>query len=93
VAHSLHGVAQPAPKPGSGERPAHIVSLHDIAPHLAECTPHLFILDSFGHDAQAQGVSKRHRRAHDSGVRLVLAQLTDERAVDLEFVDRQSLEE
>ena len=50
------------------------------------------ILDAFGHDGQAEGMRQADRGAHNGRVVVVAGDMRDKGLVDLQLVDRQTLE-
>ena len=65
-----------------------MVALGQVAAEQREMGQRGAVLDALGDDLQTEIVAEVDRRAHDDQVALVLEHRRDERAVDLELVDR-----
>ena len=85
-------VGDPAGERVRGERAAQVVALGEVAAQRGEALERQLVLDALGDHLQPEVVAEVDRRAHDDQVALVLQHRRDERAVDLELVDRQALE-
>jgi len=76
---------------GRGQRPAEQETLHIVTVERAEEFSLGFSLHAFGQDAQAEAVGDAGNRVDDRGRTLVLrVQISDERLVDLDAVDRKA---
>ena len=73
-------------------RLAKIVALAEFASKSAELLGLLSGLNAFGRHAQFQGLSKGNDAANDGGVLAVSAEFGHERAVDLDHVDRETIQ-
>jgi hypothetical protein len=69
-----------------------VVTLGDVAPEAGEGGQALSCPDPLGHQGQAAVVAQGDDALHDQGVVAVLRHCFDERAVDLDLADGQSLE-
>jgi tetratricopeptide (TPR) repeat protein len=77
---------------GRRRRPAVEVALHDRAAHLAQELVLVLGLDAFGDDREAHAARERDHGLDDGAVLGAAHEVGDERAVDLDDVDRQRLE-
>src|SRR3954454_22591785 len=75
------------------QRPGDVVPLRDGHAVLGDAVERLGVLDALGHGAEPEPAAEVDHALHDRGVRRVGQQVADERAVDLELVDRQVLEQ
>jgi len=76
--------------PVGRERPAEAEALGDVAPQQRQAGERLVVLDALGHDLQPEAAPEVDRRAHDRRVAGIVSHAHDERAVDLDLVERQA---
>jgi hypothetical protein len=74
------------------ERPADLVSLHEVAAYVGKITSSRGVLDALCDDDHSKVVPEVDGGAHDDGAIGVIRHAHDERTVDLQFPDRQGLE-
>src|SRR5207344_165903 len=75
-----------------GRWPAEEVSLALVAAKAPQLRELLRRLDALGHRLEPERAAQADDGAHDRGISTVRGQARDERAVDLEHVDREALE-
>jgi hypothetical protein len=75
-----------------GDRPADLVSLHEVAAHVGKFTSGNAVLDALRDDGHSKVVPQVDGGAHDDGAIGVVRHAHDEGAVDLQLIDRQCLE-
>src|SRR6266545_3165924 len=84
--------AEPLDQGVGGERAADVEALHHVAAHAGQDVPALAVLDTFGDYGEPEVVRQTNGGAHDRDVVLVAGDVPHERAIDLQFVDRQTLQ-
>src|SRR6185437_10032392 len=66
------------------------ITLREVAAELPQQAPGLGLLDSLGDDAQAHAVPQADGRSDDGRLIAAEARMRDERAIDLQLIDRQT---
>src|SRR5262249_49489648 len=87
-----HGRGQQARQRLRRQRPCQQVPLPAVAAELLKLPKLLVALDPLGRNAQLQALRQRDDRPDDRGVTAAGPDLADERAVDLDRVDREPIE-
>ncbi len=78
-------------KPRDRHRPSHVIALREVPVHLSEDFQCPRGFHALGHDAQAEAVRQRNRRADEKTVLLIAVQMSYKGFVDLAFVGRDIL--